>query len=341
MAGTWAQSVRGNGGVAAPHVARAAVVAVGVSGTTAAGLLLLNAYAAGRPVAVWPVGVLALVAFTVLAAQVATQRLALIQCSRDLERRTREVQEARTAATAAVETRDEFLTVAAHELKTPVTSLRGFAQLLLRQMERGRPLDAERLQASLQVIDHQSEKLTHLVEQLLDVSRIQAGRLVLEPGPTDLGRLVREVVTAQQSVTTRHQLAVQAPASLPATVDALRLEQVLTNLIENALRYSPQGGMIDVQLTALAQDGASGVPRSVQLLVRDHGIGVPAEHRPHIFDRFYQAHPDSWLGGMGLGLYITRQIVDLHGGTVTAEFPADGGSRFVVLLPLNAHRWEA
>jgi signal transduction histidine kinase len=108
-------------------------------------------------------------------------------------------------------------------------------------------------------------------------------------------------------------------------VDPLRLEQVLTNLVNNAIKYSPDGGTIAIAVTQHAD--------TAQVTVRDHGLGIPPEHREHIFDRFYQAHSRSHRSGMGLGLYISRQIVDLHGGSIIADFPADGGTRFVVTLP--------
>jgi signal transduction histidine kinase len=110
-------------------------------------------------------------------------------------------------------------------------------------------------------------------------------------------------------------------------VDPLRLEQVLSNLVGNAIRYSPQGGPIALTL-AVDPGGAT-----VRLAVRDRGLGIPAERRAHIFDRFYRAHADHHRSGLGLGLYISHEIVALHGGRLEAEFPADGGSRFIVTLP--------
>jgi signal transduction histidine kinase len=112
-----------------------------------------------------------------------------------------------------------------------------------------------------------------------------------------------------------------------ACLDPLRIEQVLVNLVNNAIKYSPDGGAIDVGVT---QHG-----EVAQVAVRDHGLGIPPEYREHIFDLFYQAHARSHRSGMGLGLYISRHIVDLHGGFITADFPADGGTRFVVTLPVG------
>jgi signal transduction histidine kinase len=125
----------------------------------------------------------------------------------------------------------------------------------------------------------------------------------------------------------------RAPAEVPIWADPLRIEQVVTNLLDNAIKYSPEGGPIEVDVDSVE-------PGTVRLAVRDHGIGVPPEHRGQIFERFYQAEtvPTKHASGMGLGLYISRQIVELHDGRIAAEFPPDGGTRFVVTLPTGADR---
>jgi PAS domain S-box-containing protein len=241
-----------------------------------------------------------------------------------------EAQAAIQTAEAAVRTREEFLSVAAHELKTPVTSLRGFAQLALRALEQDRELDRDRLHHALTVVNQQSDKLRRLVAQLLDISRIQSGRLQLELEPVDLSQLVSEVVTSMQHQSQHHQLRVNVPRQQPVRIDPLRLEQVLTNLLDNAIKYSPQGGPIDIDVTSVD-------PEHVRVTVRDRGPGIRPEHRAHIFERFYQAGAEAeHAAGMGLGLYISREIVELHGGSIEAEFPPDGGARFVITLP-NTH----
>ena len=121
---------------------------------------------------------------------------------------------------------------------------------------------------------------------------------------------------------------------MPAWVDPLRLEQVLTNLVGNALKYSPEGGPIAL---TLAVDPGAG---TVRLAVRDRGLGIPEERRAHIFDRFYRAHADDHRSGLGLGLYISQQIVALHGGHLTAEFPPEGGSLFLITLPRGGEHKE-
>jgi len=238
-------------------------------------------------------------------------------------------------ARAAVSIRDEFLSVAAHELKTPMTSLRGYAQLLAREFDKGQANSPERARRAAQTIQVQSDKLARLVAQLLDVSRLQSGKLTIERKPTDLSALLREVVDAARNQLKDHTLVARLPNELWAPMDPLRIEQVITNLIDNAIKYSPEGGQIDINLSCEAATDR------LYVSVRDHGVGVPPEHRAHIFDRFYQAHaggPLTSMAGMGLGLYISRQIVELHDGTIEAEFPDDGGTRFVISLPL-AQAW--
>jgi signal transduction histidine kinase len=237
-------------------------------------------------------------------------------------------QAARAEAEAAVAARDEFLSVAAHELKTPLTGLQLAVQLLLRQFDRDAPLDPAQFRRALDVVERQSVKLARLVTQLLETVRLQGGRLELDRKVEDVSGLVARAVEQAQATTRRHELALSGPPAIRAQVDALRLEQVIVNLLDNAIKFSPDGGRIDVELTA--SQGAW-----VRLAVRDRGIGIPAERRPHIFERFYQAHAQSAPGGLGLGLYVSRRLVELHGGEITAEFPEDGGTRFVVRLPAD------
>jgi signal transduction histidine kinase len=225
--------------------------------------------------------------------------------------------------------KSDFLSVAAHELKTPVTSLRVFATLLIRQLDEGGTIDPERLRRALGMIDQQSDRLSRLISELLDVSRLEAGRLGLSREIHDLMPIVQMTVEAARATTARHSIRVDGPSEMRAYVDSLRLEQVLTNLLDNAVKYSPDGGEVDVTVDAPAPD-------AVRLVVRDHGIGISTEVRTRIFERFYRGDESGPTSGMGLGLFICRQIVELHGGQIEAE-PADGGgTRFVVTLPRNA-----
>jgi signal transduction histidine kinase len=232
------------------------------------------------------------------------------------------------AAQAAIAARDEFLSVASHELRTPITTLRAFAQLVTRKLDKGLTLDPDQVRQGMRTMIQQADKLTRLVSRLLDVSRIEAAKLVLEREVTDFSALVATVVDSLQATAPDRPLVVQTPGPLPALLDPLRIEQVVVNLVDNAIKYSR--GTAPIEITVSPQAGTT-----VRLTVRDHGPGIPVADRERLFDRFYQAHPPGYRGGMGLGLYISRQIVELHGGTLTAEFPADGGTRFVADVPVG------
>jgi PAS domain S-box-containing protein/excisionase family DNA binding protein len=238
-------------------------------------------------------------------------------------------QQARTEAEVALRLRDEFLSVASHELRTPLAALKGYAQIALRRLERVGQVEPERMAEALRVIAKQSDKLDRLLSQLLDISRLEAGKLTLDPQPTDLTVLVEQVVASMRARGATHPITVSAPPALEAQVDPLRLEQVLVNLLDNAIKYSPDASPIEVTVSRSAHDDA------LEIAMRDHGLGIPPEKRARIFERFYQAHDSSFRSGLGLGLHISCEIVELHGGAITAEFPPDGGSCFVVRLPLS------
>lgn len=233
-------------------------------------------------------------------------------------------------AQEAIRVRDEFLSVAAHELRTPITSLRGFAQLLLRQLDQGKLLDPERIQRALFTINEQSIRLNELVTQLLDVSRVEGGRLILDRKVVDLVPLLRALINRMQLTTGRQELILKAPDTLQAKIDPLRIEQVVTNLLDNAIKFSPMGSPVVVEIAA------SG-PGTFQLTVTDHGVGIPTEAQPYIFDRFFQANSKDQVGGMGLGLYISRQIVELHGGSIGFQPIDQGGTCFTVTVPINSN----
>ena len=244
-------------------------------------------------------------------------------------------------AQRAIRARDEFLSVASHELRTPLTSLLGFAHLLRRQFDAEAGPDERVVRRGLEAIEHQSERLSRLVARLLDVSRLEDGQLVLEPVVADLTRLVERVTDAARVSAGRREVVVTAPPELRATVDPLRLEQVVANLVDNAIKYSPDGSRVVVELSRGAEPSrgtqlARGTARTARLSVTDRGVGIPPERRERIFDRFYRAHADAHVAGMGLGLYISRQIVELHGGSIRVEHPPGGGTRVVVELPIDA-----
>lgn len=233
----------------------------------------------------------------------------------------------------AVQLRNEFLSVAAHELKTPITSLKGYSQLINRQLAKIGTVEPERLQRLLTIIDAQSDKLSHLVGQLLDVSRLESGKMVLNRVPVNISEMVTNLANNAQMMLTspdKHQIEVTFdPTSsdpIMAMVDPIRFEQVVTNLVNNAIKYSPDGGNIIIEVK---------LDRVLNLTVADQGIGVAMEHRERLFERFYQAQSGAYVGGMGLGLYISRQIIELHNGSIEAEFPEEGGSKFTIRVPVS------
>ena len=251
---------------------------------------------------------------------------------RQLERERAELlvreQEARAVSEAAVRARDEFLSIASHELRNPLATVKGHAQMALRRLDRDGKLEPERAVAALQAIACQSDKLDRLIGQLLDVSRLETGKLQLERQTVDVVAVVDQVVSSARARGDRQGIALAVPESVEAEVDPLRLEQVLTNLLDNAIKYSPDGGTIEVAVSRSTDD-------ALEIAIRDHGPGVPPEKRSLIFERFFQANGNGHKSGLGLGLYVSREIVELHGGVLTADFPPDGGSRFVVALPLK------
>ena len=234
----------------------------------------------------------------------------------------------------AEQVKGEFLSIAAHELKTPVTSLRGYAQLTRRHLSTATEPSVPRIAQALEVIDRQSTRLGSLVSQLLDVSRLETDHLTLDLAEADLVSLTDGVVRMARLHAPEHEIVLTAPETVPAVVDAPRLEQVIVNLIDNAAKFSPSGTRIDVSLTSLGPD-------AVQITVVDRGTGIPAEHLPHIFERAYQGGEVQRTAGLGLGLYISRQVVELHGGRIEAESPPEGGARLTITLPTKPPHREA
>jgi PAS domain S-box-containing protein len=230
---------------------------------------------------------------------------------------------------ASLQASDEFLSIAAHELKTPMTSLTTAVQLLLRRASRpGTELSPE-VERRIVTIGEQAEKLARLTEQLLETARLRVDRLPIERKPTNVTELVGTLVSRFQELTTKQELIYRSEPDISASIDALRIEQVISNLLENAIKFSGDARQIEIDLTQPH-------PRRIVLSVRDHGIGVPEENRSRLFERFYQVRSGHSYGGLGLGLYISRRIVEHHGGMLTAQFPDDGGSRFEVVLPIDA-----
>jgi PAS domain S-box-containing protein len=238
-------------------------------------------------------------------------------------------QAARADAEAAVRARDQFLSIAAHELRTPTAGIKGHAQLALRLFNRGE-IDPERLVRGLRGIEISADRLTWLIDDLLDVARLQRGQLRLHVQPLDLAALIEAAVQRHRERdpdATRLELVRPAdPISIVG--DAGRLEQVIDNLLSNALKYSPGGGQVRATVSV---DG-----NLVTLTVEDGGIGLPPGAADRIFEPFGRAANAMTqnVPGMGLGLYISRQIVEAHGGRIAAASDGEGqGATFTIWLP--------
>lgn len=246
------------------------------------------------------------------------------------EFRTREeIERLLGEAQTALRIRDDFLSVAAHELKTPLTSIIGFAQLLKhRAWDDLKPADRK----VLQVVLHQSDKLNGMINAVLDVSRIAQGRLDIRKAPHDLAALVSQMCEQMQITTEHHTIASTLPDELPFSFDQSRIEQVVRNLISNAIKYMPDGGHVSLSLDHVGNEAI--------LSVTDHGIGIPAEALEHLFEQYYRAenvgtNVNTGISGLGVGLYVSNEIVKQHGGTLTAL--SDGrykGATFIMRLPI-------
>jgi len=232
---------------------------------------------------------------------------------------------ARAAAEEAIRSRDDFLSIASHELRTPLTSLLLATEQVVRGARRLPNLPPNAMHA-LENVRQQAQRLVRLVDALLDVARIQSGRLELELEETDLTEVVSEVLTRFEAerLRSRSGLVLHAEGPVIGMWDRSRLDQVATNLISNAIKYG-RGNPIEVTVRADENDA--------RLEVRDRGIGVTPEQSARLFRRFERAVSSRQYGGLGLGLFIVREIVERHGGTVNVESTAEVGSTFTVTLP--------
>lgn len=255
------------------------------------------------------------------AAQAQALSQALDQAHRETQRLYGQVHE-------ALEFRDAFLAAAAHDLRTPLAAVTGFVQMLRRQVEREQLVLNERQRGALDQIEVTGRRMRRLVDQLVDVARLQMGQaLDLERRPTDLVALVRRVAAEHQLSSDRHTITVASPEPrLVGDWDAARLERALDNLVGNAVKYSPAGG--EVRLLLDREPGGWAV-----VAVSDPGVGIPAAELPYVFERFRRASNTAGVVGTGIGLASVRQIVDEHGGTVAAVSTEGAGSTFTIRIP--------
>jgi signal transduction histidine kinase len=223
----------------------------------------------------------------------------------------------------ALQVKDQFLSIVSHELRTPLTTIKGYAQMLHRRLT-GDP-DGERFATN---IDSQVSRLGRLVDDLLDVTRFTRGQFELRRQRVDLRPLLEDIVARFRVVSPNHTLRLDLDdPSYQGYWDRDRLEQVMNNLVSNAIKYSPEGG--NITISTVGMDG------EVRISVRDQGVGIPEEEQEQLFERFYRGRGQSKdISGLGLGLYVTRRIVEAHGGTIRVESRAQEGSEFAFTLPL-------
>ena len=247
--------------------------------------------------------------------------------------RAKEAAERERQLKHAVEVRDRFLGIASHELKTPLTSLELQVQSL-RRLARSHPdvaVGDERVREKCEGIVRQAERLTILINDLLDVGRIASGQIGFAPEPLDLGELVHQVLAAAEETIrrSRAQVSLRVVAPVVGSWDRSRIETVVGNLLSNALKF---GGREPIELVVdRLEDRAL-------LTIRDRGLGIAAQDLPRIFDRFERAVSEQNFGGFGVGLWVARQIVEAHGGAIAVESAPSAGSTFRVELPLGGAR---
>jgi len=236
-------------------------------------------------------------------------RVAMISAIRDITVRTR-----------LERAQQDFIAMASHDLLTPVTVLRARAQL----MQRRQSYDQEAIASILE----QTTRMERMIADLRELVQVEGGQLALRVAPVDLGQLAEEAIARARVQTTVHSLRLEAPENpIVGQWDQDRLGQVLDNLLGNAVKYSPEGGDIFVQVAAAAGEA--------RLSVADQGPGIPAAVVPHLFERFYRGAHVAHDAGLGLGLYISRMLVEAHGGRIWAASEPGAGSTFTVALPLE------
>lgn len=238
------------------------------------------------------------------------------------------------------DTRESFIAIVAHDLKNALMTISGSGHLALRKAARG---DTQYSQKALPVIVAKAAQAIQLVNDMVDVNNVDHGRFRMFIRPVDLAALVHEEVEAAQALSAQHTIAVDiAFETIEIAADGQRLRQVLSNLISNAIRFSPAGGTISVQLTTaadaapqIAMTSTPQLPQALLLTVTDQGIGITPEDLPHIFDRFYRGQGGLVANGSGLGLYIASAIITQHGGQLWVESQVNAGTSFHVTLPIS------
>lgn len=221
--------------------------------------------------------------------------------------------------------KDDFVNMASHELKTPITSMKLYLESLRIRLQ----TKDERVAKILSRLQYQTDNLQELVSDLLDVSRIQTGKLTFSREEFSLNELIKETIQGVQDTSAEHQITFKAKHKVQVCADRFRLYQVITNLLTNAIKYSPDGGIIRINLQ---QEGAKAIVN-----VQDRGIGIPKEQHKKIFERLYQVTDpkEKTFPGLGMGLYISKEIIKRHRGQIWVESEKDKGSHFLLVYLSN------
>jgi signal transduction histidine kinase len=266
----------------------------------------------------------------IITAQRETARLQALAAQQDAQEAAEELEESNKKLQEASNLKDRFLSIASHELKTPITTIRGLTQLVLRRLSKQQELspEMEDMKKTWEKINEQTTRLTALIDELLDVSSIRAGKMVLHKQACDLVQMCRDLIEDQQLLTGRPITLETTSEHMPIYADCERLGQVIVNLLSNAIKYSPKESPIEVRLCQQSD--------TLYIVVVDYGKGIPPDQQGRIFETFYRA-PDaqSSAKGLGLGLAITKDIVERHNGHIWCESKPGQGSTFIVKLPLN------
>lgn len=222
--------------------------------------------------------------------------------------------------------KDEFINMASHELKTPITSLKVYIQVVTRKLGEKNLPEARRYLAK---IDEQTNKLTSLIIDLLDMSRIQTGKMKMDKEPLNIDALIDDTIEAIQGTTKRHEIISKGGLGKMVSADRYRIYQVLVNLLTNAIKYSPKGGKIIVETINLGN--------KAQVSVKDDGIGIDSKYQKKIFERLYQVtdRNEKTFPGLGIGLFISNEIIKRHGGKMWVKSKKNKGSTFYFDLPFQ------
>lgn len=289
---------------------RLAPRAIGVAGAVAVAVYLYNAQIEDRPLVVRPFGVLALSAVTYLAVLFAVQKEKTARHTREVEHAHRQLQ--------------EFLGMVGHDLAGALTGVLGYAELL------GQSVDDQSTVRQLRAetaIDGAAGRMRRLIDDLRDAASIGTGHFTMHRAPMDLSRLVERVVVEQQASAGERLLSIDAPKEVKGCWDEERLGQVFTNLISNALNYSPPTGRVRVLVREHHNEAV--------VSVSDDGRGIPAEQQEFLFRPFYRVQSTEGVKGMGLGLYIAKAVADAHGSRIRVQSTPGRGTTFSVTLPLD------